>query len=313
MRALIHAAGWAALGFSLCLGVSLATAADKAAANPAHAIAEKFASDEAKRATKPDAAYEQQMLDEARTEAEARRKATAPSVPADAARKPQAAEATGKPATKATAPAAPVTATPAALTNAAPSTPAAPTATPQPAKAAAAEPVPAPAAPAPSKAAAAPELKTAVPPATTAPAAPAVTAPPAPKAAAVATPPASASPPAVAAPSPANTPAPAKAVVAEATAAAPAKSSAATATVLVVLTGAGQGADAAKGTADPILCFSDTCYVSAGSGVKARAVPKADALSVKNTIGDSAGACTGKSHCTFRDIPMAADTKFQVV
>ncbi|MGL4396693.1 MAG: hypothetical protein ACRCS9_09160, partial [Hyphomicrobium sp.] len=26
-----------------------------------------------------------------------------------------------------------------------------------------------------------------------------------------------------------------------------------------------------------------------------------------------AGACTGKSHCTFRDIPMAADTKFQVV
>jgi colicin import membrane protein len=55
-------------------------------------------------------------------------------------------------------------------------------------------------------------------------------------------------------------------------------------------------------SADPVLCVTYGCYVSAGSAWPARFMPGHRALGILNTWGARAGACRDSLECVFRAI-----------
>jgi hypothetical protein len=58
--------------------------------------------------------------------------------------------------------------------------------------------------------------------------------------------------------------------------------------------------------ADPLLCVSDGCYVSAGPDQTAVFLRGRKALGVGNTLGGRAGACRGALGCVFRGVELGA-------
>lgn len=85
------------------------------------------------------------------------------------------------------------------------------------------------------------------------------------------------------------------------------------ATVLLVLSHTPEQPSSVPRTFDPILCVKSECYISTGPNSDARPVPESQALSTKNAITSGAGACAGKSQCTFRGIEISANTQLEIV
>lgn len=64
---------------------------------------------------------------------------------------------------------------------------------------------------------------------------------------------------------------------------------------------------------DPIICVSDTCFLSAGLTADAVKLSKADALKLKSSNDASPDACRGKVGCVFRNVGLAKGALIEVV
>jgi colicin import membrane protein len=73
-------------------------------------------------------------------------------------------------------------------------------------------------------------------------------------------------------------------------------------TVLLVMAPGNRGMRRHNKSADPVLCVTYGCYVSAGSAWPARFMPGHRALGILNTWGARAGACRDSLECVFRAI-----------
>jgi colicin import membrane protein len=76
------------------------------------------------------------------------------------------------------------------------------------------------------------------------------------------------------------------------------------ATVLIVMEPGSRGIRRWNKTADPILCFGETCYVSSGTASPATALSRAKAFGPGVALGSRAGACRNALGCVFRDIKL---------
>lgn len=65
--------------------------------------------------------------------------------------------------------------------------------------------------------------------------------------------------------------------------------------------------------ADPVLCLSETCYISQGPDTPARAMSRFQALGAGNTLGGRAGACKLQLSCVFRDVDLGPTGKAQIM
>lgn len=73
-------------------------------------------------------------------------------------------------------------------------------------------------------------------------------------------------------------------------------------TVLLVMAPGNRGMRRHNKSADPVLCVTYGCYVSAGPAWPARFMPGHRALGILNTWGARAGACRDSLECVFRAI-----------
>jgi colicin import membrane protein len=76
------------------------------------------------------------------------------------------------------------------------------------------------------------------------------------------------------------------------------------ATVLLVMEPGSRGIRRWNKTADPMLCFGETCYVSSGTAHPATALSRAKAFGPGVALGSRAGACRNALGCVFRDIKL---------
>ncbi|MBS0249797.1 MAG: hypothetical protein JSR78_01895 [Proteobacteria bacterium] len=71
------------------------------------------------------------------------------------------------------------------------------------------------------------------------------------------------------------------------------------ATVLLVLDSDGIGLGFKP---DPILCIDNTCWLSNGFRAPARSLPRNQAVALSSTSDMTAGSCSGKSGCVYRNV-----------
>jgi hypothetical protein len=85
-------------------------------------------------------------------------------------------------------------------------------------------------------------------------------------------------------------------------------------TVLILMSPGNRGIRRSNKLADPLLCVSDGCYVSAGADTPAIFLRGRKALGIGNTLGGRAGACRNQLGCVFRGIPVdGTDTYLQPI
>jgi colicin import membrane protein len=85
------------------------------------------------------------------------------------------------------------------------------------------------------------------------------------------------------------------------------------ATVLLIMEPGRRGIRAIARSADPVLCIDYDCYISRGFEAPSLKVNRRKAFGVSNTLGRRAGACSGNTHCVFRDVELAGTTIIQPV
>jgi colicin import membrane protein len=78
-------------------------------------------------------------------------------------------------------------------------------------------------------------------------------------------------------------------------------------TVLLVLDPGTKKFSGLRGSANPILCVDDGCYVSAGSRDAASHFPRWQALGPRNTLGRNAGPCRRHLTCAYREVELLSD------
>jgi colicin import membrane protein len=76
------------------------------------------------------------------------------------------------------------------------------------------------------------------------------------------------------------------------------------ATVLLVLEPGNRGIRRWNKTADPMLCFGETCYVSTGAASPATVLTRTKAFGPGVALGSRAGACRNALGCVFRAIKL---------
>lgn len=77
-------------------------------------------------------------------------------------------------------------------------------------------------------------------------------------------------------------------------------------TILLTMDAGDRGIRRFNPSADPVLCVGDTCYISRGPDLDARAMPRKRALGALNTLGDRAGACGNSLNCVFRNVDLGS-------
>ena len=75
-------------------------------------------------------------------------------------------------------------------------------------------------------------------------------------------------------------------------------------TVLLVLRPSGRSSRRFHRTADPVICVSDRCFVSAGAGQDARTMSRRRTLGPGNSLGRRAGSCRRSPTCVFRNVDL---------
>jgi hypothetical protein len=86
------------------------------------------------------------------------------------------------------------------------------------------------------------------------------------------------------------------------------------ATLLLALETSGTSSKSGLASAfDPIICLSDTCFVSAGLNSDAVKLAKLDALKLKSTSDASPDSCKGKVGCVFRNVAVPHGAQIQVI
>lgn len=64
---------------------------------------------------------------------------------------------------------------------------------------------------------------------------------------------------------------------------------------------------------DPIICFAETCFVSAGLSADAVKISKGDALKLKSTTEISRESCKGKIACAYRNVALQKGALLQLI
>ena len=64
---------------------------------------------------------------------------------------------------------------------------------------------------------------------------------------------------------------------------------------------------------DPIICFAETCFVSAGLSADAVKISKGDALKLKSTAEISRESCKGKIACAYRNVALQKGALLQLI
>lgn len=77
-------------------------------------------------------------------------------------------------------------------------------------------------------------------------------------------------------------------------------------TVLLMMSAGNKGIRRWNKSADPMLCVAEVCYVSAGSSLAAKRLPRSTAFGPGVALGSRAGACNNSLGCVFRDVDLEA-------
>jgi hypothetical protein len=83
--------------------------------------------------------------------------------------------------------------------------------------------------------------------------------------------------------------------------------------VTILLTIDGDGTAAAGQSHDPVICFGESCFVSAGLSAAAIKVSKGDVLKLKSTGGVSPDSCKGKVACVYRNVGLEKGALLQLI
>ncbi len=75
--------------------------------------------------------------------------------------------------------------------------------------------------------------------------------------------------------------------------------------VLLAMQPGRRGARRFAGSAEPIICFEAQCFIAAGPGQRAVAMPRRKALGPSNAVAARAGACRYMPRCVFRNVPLS--------
>ncbi len=75
-------------------------------------------------------------------------------------------------------------------------------------------------------------------------------------------------------------------------------------TILLIMKPGNKGIRRFNKRADPVLCFATTCFISRGAQYPAKEARRRKTFGIVNTLGKRAGACSGQTHCIFRNIDL---------